>query len=145
MNPPQSATPHKTGIKIGKVFIGVFGLAVIWIFVALIGVGWLVKERKETIIISGGPFYAHFDGDYYPPREQEIAAWFKANIPAGSTRTDVDRILSSSFSKRISSDSETTIDRLSNSAGGQDTKVRLVFDAEGGFKEVTVNQHWAFL
>jgi len=139
MSPPQDTQPREAGKT-----TGLLKYYVLWFFIAWIGLWWICRERHESIIVYGGPFERHFREDLYYPQEK-IEAWFKANIPTGSSKADADRILTPSFSRSLSSGSEVTVDSHSSMGGSPHLKIRLIFDSGGKFQGVKVTQHWAYL
>jgi len=111
------------------------------------------RKSESSHIRPKGPFsetirdlYGEAPGSMTEYRSERLETWFRSMLPIGTDRARCRNILSKSFSVDLTTGDFVVIDRMSVfPAGGQDTKVRLIFDRDGRFQDVEVRQNlsWA--
>jgi len=140
-----------------KFLITALAIVPIVALLAVLLAGWALETlfdhamggHPESHIVATGPFASRFERrqgpgvGLYPNREEEIQAWFLDALPQGISRKDARAILSKSFSKDLTRRRAVVIHSLSSPAGSCSTSVRLIFDKDGGFESVEVEQHFA--
>jgi hypothetical protein len=117
-------------------------------FVAMWG-----RKTEITQIRPGGPFgdrfsnlYGEGPGSMNEYRSERLEDWFRSVLPVGTDRAKCRDILKESFGADLTSGDFVVIDKMSVfPSGGEETKVRLIFDRDGRFQDVEVRQNrsWA--
>ena len=107
------------------------------------------RKVESSHIRSKGPFaeafrdlYGGSPGSMTEYRSEKLEIWFRSILPGGTNRVQCRNILSRSFSVDLTTGDFVAIDRMNAfPAGGEDTKVRLIFDSDGRFQDVEVRQN----
>ena len=79
-------------------------------------------------------------------RSERLEAWFRSVLPVGTDRAKCRSILNESFGVDLTTGDFVVIDKMTVfPAGGEETKVRLIFDRDGRLQDVEVRQNlsWA--
>ena len=103
-------------------------------------------RSKGTFAETFSDLYGEGPGSMTEYRSERLEAWFRSMLPVGTDRAKCGSILSKSFSVDLTTGDFVIIDRRSVfPIGGEQTKVRLVFDTNDRFQDVEVRQNrsWA--
>ena len=150
-NPPRVSTKK---MKMAIMLAWTLAIAIAVVVAGVIAFVAMWGRRSESSqILPKGPFaesfsdlYGEGPGSMTEYRSERFEAWFRSVLPVGTDRTQCRKILSKSFGEDITTGDFVVIDRMSVfPVGGEETKVRLIFDSDGRFQDVEVRQNhsWA--
>ena len=142
-------------VSIGKMKIAsvlastlVIAIAAVMAFVLIFAVMW-GRQFEMSKVRANGEFAKRFSdlygegpGSMSNYQSARLESWFRSSLPVGTDRAMCRNILSKSFTVDMTTGAFIVIDRMSIfPAGGQDTKVRLIFDGNNRFQDVEVRQN----
>jgi hypothetical protein len=141
-------------MKIARVIKWTFIIAITLAVAGVIAFVAMWGRRTESSQIRPqGPFAQRFSnlygegpGSMTEYRSERLEAWFRSVLPVGSDRAKCRSILNESFGVDLTTGDFVVIDKMTVfPAGGEETKVRLIFDRDGRFQDVEVRQNlsWA--
>ena len=141
-------------MKIARIVKWTFVIAITLAVAGVIALVAMWGRRTESSQIRPEGSFAHRFSNLYGEgpgsmtehRSESLEAWFRSVLPVGTDRAKCRYILNESFGVDLTSGDFVVIDKMSVfPAGGEETKVKLIFDRDGRFQDVEVRQNrsWA--